>query len=219
MHDPQQEFTPPKRLRATLSLVAIVGTFALLTIFLFLVWNLPPRLNSQQVVSQLGTYRFPTGNNSIQVAKDQSGNLTITVHRQGTRFYFFPFTYSERPITFESEREWFISVDRHQRLWVFHGHWDRKWGESRRMPSGGTIPNGPAVLQHGSFFLKNGALVNGSSVVTETGDWAGVPAEFLARIRNSNNVKWGKAPAIPDSPPPLTRRQETQLSGGLRRAS
>ena len=177
MHDRQQEFTPPKRLRATLSLVVIVGAFALLTI-LFLVWNLPPRLNWQQVVSLPGTYRFPTGNNSIQVAKDQSGNLTITVHRQGTRFYFFPYTYSEQPITFESEREWFLSVDRYQRLWVYHGHWDRTWGKLRQMPSGGTIPYAPAVLLHGSFFLKNGVLVSGSSVVTETGDWVGVPAEF-----------------------------------------
>jgi hypothetical protein len=218
MHDPQQEFTPPRRSRATLSLVVIVCTCALLTI-LFLVWNLPPRLRSQQVVSQPGTYRFPTGNNSIQVAKDQSGNLTITVHRQGMRFYFFPFTYSEPPITFESEREWFLTVDRYQRLWVYHGHWDRIWGELRQMPSGGTIPYAPAVLLHGSFCLKNGALVSGSSVVTETGDWAGVPAEFLARIRKSGNVKWGKVPAIPDSPPPLTRLQESQLSSRPRRAS
>lgn len=218
MHDQRKEFARPKRSHGTVSLVFMVGALGLFAI-LFFVRNLPPRLNSQQVVSTPGTYRFPTGHQAIQVAKDHLGNITITVHRQGTRLFFLPFTYTEPPITFESEREWFLSVDRYQRLWVFHGHWDREWGESRQMPSGGTIPYGPAVLLHGPFFQKDGALVSGSCVVTETGDWAGVPAEFLARIRNSGNVKWGKATAIPDSPPPLTRVQESRLSSGPQRAS
>lgn len=214
MHDPQQQSKTPKRSHAIRALVAVVGVVALLTV-LVLVWNLPPRLNSQQVVNQLGTYRFPTGNSTLQIAKDQSGNLTITVHRQTTRFYFIPYTYTDPPITFEAEREWFVSVDKYQRLWVFHGHWDQTWGELRQMPSGGTIPYDPAVSVHGWQFTPNGLLASGFNLVSETGDWAGVPAEFFARIRDSGNATWGNAPAIPDSAPPLTKQQESQLASRL----
>ncbi len=218
MHDPQQQSKPPKRSDAIRSLVAVVGVVALLTI-LALVWNLPPRLNSQQVVNQLGTYRFPTGNSTLQIAKDESGNLAITVHHQTTRFYFIPYTYTAPPIIFESEREWFVSVDKYQRLWVYHGHWDQTWGELRQMPSGGTIPCDPTVSLHGSYFTRNGVLVSGYNLVTETGDWAGVPAEFFTRIRDNGNAKWRNAPAIPDSAPPLTKQQESQLAIRFRQAS
>ena len=217
MHDQPLESNLPKRSQAVRSVVFIIAAAALLTVCFF-VGKLPPRLNPEQVVSQLGTYRFPTGNNSLQIAKDQSGNVSITVHRQATRLYFIPYTYSDRPFTFESERDWFVSVDKYQRLWVYRGHWGKSWGKLRQMPSGGTIPYAPAVLLDGSFFLENGKLVSGSCVVSETRYWAGVPGEFLARIHKSGTEKWRTACAIPDLPPPLTQVQEFQLAGRVKRA-
>lgn len=218
MPDPQQQTKRPKRTDAVRFLIVVLGVVVLLTVSAVM-WHLPPRLSPEQVINQLGTYRFPTGNSTLQIAKDESGNVSVTVHNQTTRFYFIPHTYADPPTTFESEREWFVSVDKYQRLWVFHGHRDRSWGKLRAMPSGGTIPHAPAVLLIGEYFTPNGRLVSGYNLVSRTGDWAGVPAEFFARIPDRDSVKMGNAAAIPDSAPPLTKQQESQLTSRIRQAS
>ena len=157
MQDPQQQTKRPKRKDAIRFLVAVLGVVALL-IVAAVMSHLPPRLSPEQVVNQLGTYRFPTGNSKLHITKDESGNVKITVRHHTTRFYFIPHSYADPISTFESEREWFVSVDKYQRLWVFHGHWDRSWGELRQMPSGGTIPYAPAVHLSGLLFTPDGFL-------------------------------------------------------------
>jgi len=204
MQDPQQQTKQPQRKDAIRFLIGVLGGVALLAVAAMM-WHLPPRLSPDVVVNQLGTYRFPTGNSKLHITKDESGNVNVTVHHHRTRFYFIPQTYAVQRITFESEREWFVSVDNYQRLWVFRGQWDRSWGELRQMPSGGTIPYDPAVYLYGSLFTPDGFRPSCVQVVAETGDWAGVPADFFARIPDRGIAKLDNTPAIPDLAPPLTK--------------
>jgi ribonuclease HII len=138
----------------------------------------------------------------------------VTVRHQATRFYFIPYSYSYsgRPTIFESERDWFVSVDQYDRLWIYHGHWDRAWGELRQMPSGGIIPFSPSVLLHGMSFTDAGHLADGSNVVTATGHWAGVPQQFLNRIPDRESAQWGNVPPVPESAPQFTKPQQAPES-------
>ena len=213
MQDPQQQSTRPKRKVAIGFIVAVLGVVALLVI-IAVIRSLPPRLSPEQLVNQFGTYRFPTGNSTLQIAKDGSGKINVTVHQQTNLFYFIPHTSTDLPHSFESDREWFVSVDEYQRLWVFHGHRQRSWGNLHAMPSGGAIPHEPAVIRIGEYITPNGQMVSGYNLVSRTGDWAGVPREFFARIPDRGN-----APAIPDTAPPLTKQQQSQLASRLRQAS
>lgn len=98
----------------------------------------PSRLQAGEVIDKLGDYQFPTGRQRLTITKDSSGNIHVTVQHRTTRFFIFPHSYSDTVATFESERDWFVSIDQYNRLWMYYGHWDRGLGKLRKMPSGGT---------------------------------------------------------------------------------
>lgn len=116
--------TPIRRLAFLCSAVVLgIAVFAILSI--------PQRLEPGQVIDRYGTYRFPAGRRTLRIQKDVSGNVVVTVRHRAMRYRFIPYMVSNTLATFESERDWFISVDEYDRLWVYHGHWDRAWGPLR----------------------------------------------------------------------------------------
>tara|TARA_R110002095_G_C4251835_1_gene240262 strand:- start:31725 stop:32408 length:684 start_codon:yes stop_codon:yes gene_type:complete len=192
--------------------------FLLLALFVVVLLSLPPKLKAGQVIDQYGVYRFPTGGQRVEIKKTAANNVQIIFHRRFVEFSLFSIPiYSrlaaDQPISFEAERDWFVSVDRYQRLWIFHGRWDQEWGALRPMPSGGTVPYPAAVLMQGSWFLPKGKLATGGNVVSMTGEWAGVPSTFFERIPDKDQgvSTWGGIPPIPVSPPPFTKKQQTMI--------
>lgn len=180
----------------------------------------PQRLQPGEVIDEFGEYRFPSGNRKLSITKDESGNVRVAIHRQKFPFYCGPYGYfpADMPEFFESERNWFVSVDQYNRLWEYRGHWDREWGALRQMPSGGTIPYAPAVFLNGMFFTSSGFLVRGESVVTATGHWAGVPEQFFNRIPDRESAQWGTVPPIPTERPQFSGQEKERLTNLLNRA-
>ncbi|HIF01352.1 MAG TPA: hypothetical protein EYQ63_31220 [Fuerstia sp.] len=205
----------PKRIRTLPYFVCAIAAGLALLAFV----SAPHRLRPGQVIDEVGDYRFPTGKRTLSIAEDDFGNIHVTVQHKATRLYFIPYSYSDRPTLFESERDWFVSVDQYDRLWIYHGHWDRAWGELRQMPSGGTIPYAPAVLMHGLSFTASGHLVSGSNVVTATGKWAGVPQPFFDRIPDRESAQWGNVPVLPRTALQFTTEQQAEVSSRIRQAS
>lgn len=197
---------------ATVAIVVVLGVTVVV--------SGPQRLQPGEVIDELGEYRFPSGNRKLSITKDESGNVRVAVHRQKFPYYCGPYGYSPtgRPRLFESERDWFLSVDKYNRLWGYLGHWDPAWGTLRQMPSGGTIPYAPAVFLDGMFFTSSGDLVSGLSVVTSTGTWAGVPEQFFNRIPDRESAQWGTVPPIPTERPQLSRQEKERLTKLLNRA-
>ena len=213
MSEPKHQSERSRRKRTVRLSVALFAILALLTATAFV--SKPERLRPGHVVDKAGEYRLPSGS-TLKIAEDDAGNVHVTVRQKSTRFYCIPYFYSDRITVFGSERDWFASVDEYDRIWVYHGHWDRKWGELRKMPSGGTVPYAPAVLRDGLAFYAPNRLGRGSEVVTATGNWAGVPQEFLNRIPDRNGAQWGNVPAIPKTAPKFTKQQEMQMASRLR---
>ena len=180
-----------------------------------------PQLLAGQIIETCGKYRFPTGDSSLEVTEDQSGNISVAVRVQSSVVWCLPLTripyrtaswsYIEHQITVESELVWFVSVDQYERLWVYYGNWDSQWGELRKRPSGGTRPYASAVIMAGLSFLSSGALALGSEVVTETNNWAGVPVQFLDRVRSASATHPSKRTSLPLNTPTLTKEQRVQM--------
>ncbi|WP_298862307.1 hypothetical protein [uncultured Gimesia sp.] len=176
-----------------------------------------PRLKAGQVIDQFGTYRFPSGGHKLEINKTESGNVEVTVHWRTTRFYVIPLMVKDKFHTFESERDWFVSIDRYQRIWLFMGEWNKQWGKLRKMPSGGTVPYAQAVLMKGLMFTGSKQFGFGVQNVSETGDWAGVPQPFFNRIPDKEEASvWGGISSIPGSPPPFTKQQQKTITNWLR---
>lgn len=219
-----QTLIVPQQPRFSVRVRLLLGiVFLLLAIVVVVILRLPPKLEAGQVIDQFGVYRFPAGGHQFEIKKTADNNVQIILHRRITEVKLFSIpVYSrlaaDRPISFEAERGWFVSVDRYQRLWIFHGLWDKEWGAPRPMPSGGTVPYAPAVLMQGSWFLPSGKLVLGGNVVSETGEWAGVPSAFFDRLPDKNQELsiWGNIPPIPQSPPPFTKQQQMMLEQKLK---
>jgi hypothetical protein len=187
----------------------ICSSIVILAIFFLL--SKPQPLQPGQVVDTLGDYKCPNGRQTLRIKKDDSGNIHISVSRRATLFSIIPYSYWDRSATFESERDWFASVDQYDRLWIYQGHWDKRWGRLREMPSGGTIPYAPAVLMEGISFTSSGELVTGGNVVTATGNWAGVPQQFFDRIPKRSSAQLSSDQEFPTTPPRFTREQHSQV--------
>lgn len=198
--------------------MALLAAITLIAIIVFA--PNPRRLVPGEVIDRLGVFRFPTGNRTLSITRDDFGNIHVTVHYQTTRFYLIPHSYADSLIVFESERDWFLSVDQYERLWLYRGHWDREWGKLRRMPSGGTISYAPAVIMEGAVVTTSGQLFSGNrNVVTETGYWAGVPQDFFDRIPGRNGAQWGNVKPLPKTAPQFTKQQQQQIEARLRESS
>lgn len=202
--------------RRTQWLLAVPAVLVLAVLVVYL-WNLPRTLNAGEVIDQFGTYRYPDGRKLVEITRTEAGNVELTISRLSYRYYIIPTRTSDHLHTFEAERDWFVSVDRYQRLWLFVGSWDRKWGPLRKMPSGGTIPYAQSVLMQGLVFYRPDRLGECSMNASAMGDWRGVPHAFFERIPNKNKTEavWGGIPPIPVRPPDFTMQQNTMLAQRL----
>ena len=188
-----------------------------------------PQLVAGQIVEATGKTRLPSGKRWMEVSEDDSGNLHIEVYRESTAVRCIPFTgipyrtsawaYVEHSIVVESERDWFVSADQYDRIWVYYGRWAKEWGALRKMPGGGTHPYAPAVIMHGLSFLDSGGLSGGVQSVGDTGDWGGVPATFLNRVRAVTESGDVNKMAIPAKAPTFTTKQAYDLNQLLKQAS
>lgn len=213
----QQQLRLSVRVRLLLGVV-----FLLLAIVVVAIFRLPPKLEAGQVIDQFGVYRFPSGGHQLEINKTAEGNVQIFYHRRVTEFAPFSIPIisnltTDQPLTFEAERNWFVCVDRFERLWIYQGRWHKKWAPKRKMPSGGATQNTQGVFMEGLIFYRPGQLGLGGQIVSITGDWTGVPAVFFDRIPNKNQGTsvWGNIPPIPQSPPPFTKQQQTMLEQKL----
>ena len=171
------------------------------------------------MIDQFGTFRFPSGSNRLEIEKTASGNVEVTIHRRRGGFHFFPSIHKHGPLSFEAERDWFVCVDRYQRVWVFRGRWKKEWGNIRKMPSGDVVPSPQSVLMFGMYSSNDGGIVFSFFINSLMGDWSGVPPAFFDRIpdKDQGTSAWGKIPKIPNSPPPLTKQQKKMINDTLRK--
>jgi len=199
-----------------------IGAFAIALILVSIVVNYTLKhgengLRPNQVVDSFGSYSLPNGRDRIAISKTPEGNVRVTFFHPQRKYYFLKTFFPRTLMEFEAERDWFLSVDDYDRIWLFIGRWDPKWGELRTLPSGGTIPYRAAVLMDGSWFDGTGQILNGGMVVSATGDWTGVPSEFFDRIPSKDKSEWGMVRFIPASPPPFSEQQKLELISELKR--
>lgn len=192
----------------------LVGASLVLTVAAFVSGS--QQIQPGQVVDKLGEYRFPGDSRQLKITKDDSGWIRVAVRHQTTRFFCIPWSYWEVRGSFESERDWFVSVDQYDRLWIYHGHWNRAWGKKlRQTRSGGTIPYSADVFLHGFFFHgRKQTLGYGSAAVTSVSrlGWTGVPQQFFDRLPDRGSAQWGNGPAIPQEAPQFTHQQHMQVT-------
>lgn len=214
----EEQISRPRQKRVGKFVYAVCAIVAVLGVAV--VVSGPQRLQPGEVIDELGEYRFPTGNRKLSITKDESGNVRVAIHRQKLPFYCGPYGYTPtgRPRHFESERDWFVSVDKYNRLWKYIGHWHRDWGTLRQMPSGGTNLSAPIVLLDGMWFTSSGLLVSGRKGVNSTDDWTGVPEQFFNRIPDRDSEQWGTVPPIPTKRPQFSRQEKERLASRLSRA-
>lgn len=188
--------------------------FLLLSLFIANRSSKPPRLEVGRVIDQFGTFRFPSGGNRLEIKKTESGNVEVSVFRKRSGFHFFPLINKQGPLTFEAERDWFVSVDGVQRVWVFRGRWKKEWGDKRKMPLGDVVPSIQAVQLFGMYLLSNGGIEIAVYDPGFSGDWSGVPQTFFDRIpdKDQGTAVWGEIPELPDSPPPLSNQQKKMFT-------
>ena len=173
--------------------------------------TIPEQLQPGEIVDDLGTYKSPRGSQFVVISEPTDGIVGVTMQYPSTRFYVLN-TFADDTIhEFEIEREWFLCFDKYERLWLFRGKWDSKWGETQELPSGGHCPHVQSVVLRG-FWFTSSKVFNGYNEVSSTGDWEGVPTGFFNRIPGKRKQVWGQIPAIPDSPPTLTQQQQSQLA-------
>ena len=201
----------------------VVG-FLMLMIAAIIYYRLPPKLEAGQVIDECGFYRFPSGGHQLEIKKTTENNMQITVHRRVVEFSLFSIpVYSrlapDQPTYFGAERDWFVAVDRYQRLWIYRGPWDLEWGAPRLLPSRGYGQLFPAVTMDGSWFEPNGELVTGGYVASMTGNWDGVPPAFFERMPKQfhDPREWPDVPPVPESAPAFTKQQETMLYKQLKK--
>ena len=203
------------RIQWTLTTPAVLILFVLVAY----VWSLPRTLTAGEVIDESGVYCYPGGKKLVEITRTHAGNIEITTSRLSYLYYIIPRRTVDQFHTFEAEREWFVSVDQYQRLWLFVGRWHKEWGPNRKMPSGGTVPWVQSVLMQGLMLLESGDVAMGVNVPSLTGDWEGVPQAFFDLIpgKDKKVPVWGEVEPIPESPPKFTKKQEKKLTQKLAR--
>ncbi len=165
-----------------------------------------PSLLAGQPVNAIGTYRLQNGDRTLEIEKDETGEMNAAIRSPATR-PLFPFTKiaflnvqyrrNESQVGFDGRCEWVVSVDEYNRLWVCVS------SRTSRVP---------IVSVHGLLPQQSGTLVKGFEVVTSTGNWTGIPEQFLKRIRDTYNAEDGM---FPEKPPEFTAEQVRLLLNGI----
>lgn len=180
-----------------------------------------PGIKVGEIVDKKGRFRFPEGNRILAISEDATGNICVVVLAPskvimcvpiiGIPYRTVPSHVTESRDIFESERNWFVSVDQYDRLWVYYGRWEKSWGPLRELPGGTTRPYAPAVLVYGLELTRPDAPVFSGWSVNETSDWVGVPAPFLEKVRNATTTEPEDKLFLPTETPAFTPHQELLL--------
>lgn len=156
----------------------------------------PRTLSPGEMVSGPGLYRSPHGGYRIRLAGPSGGFKTVTLERRRPRFWvwfeYVPYT----PNLVDEEREWFLCFDKYDRLWKFKGAWDPAWGKTRLQPSGGTAVWVPSVTLEGAMYTHGRGPDRAVCVVSEVGNWEGIPPEFFSRVLERRGATWRDVPEI-----------------------
>ncbi len=195
------------------NLAVFAAAAALAVTLIFNVWSsqLPRVVRTDQIIDQYGMYLSPARRQIVEIAKSDAGNVETMVRGWGVGRDGVCKQYKYQVFEFEAERNWFLTIDQHQRLWLYRGPWNRDWPDRRKMPSGGSIPYTPAVLMDGRWFDRRGQLFNGYIEVSTAATWSGIPQEFYDRIPDKNSPIWGHIPRMPAAPDRLTEQQADRL--------
>ncbi len=182
-------------------LLSIVGCLALaiaLSFALRVPQHVQPRMQlvEGRVFDDLGTFACGDGRYAMKIASTPSGAIIINVVADDG--------YSTYPVfsTGAKNEEWFVSMDQYQRIWIFIGASSDKSGRQD-----------PVVFMHG-LELRDRQIKTVTSEVTKSGDWNGVPEEFLLRVRKASPQLMAQIPSVPSTFPP---EQHSRLLAQLAR--
>lgn len=203
-----------KRRKRWLGLALVAGAVAALLIAIGIALT-PRRLKPGEVIAEFGTFRSPAGRSGVVIRKADQGLIELTLQRPMEVFSLIAVRGDSSVTQFDAEREWFVAFDEFERLWVYIGPWDKRWGKTHEFPGGSFRPHVPSVTVDG-LFVTQSRVEYGHAVVSSTGDWDGVPIEFFQRIPGKQASIWGDAPPIPESPPVLTEALRQQMEARVR---
>lgn len=175
--------------RRTKFLLSITGCLALaiaLSLALRTPRNAQPRMQVEEgrVFDDLGTFACGDGRFALNIASMPSGatSISVVVDDGSSTYPVFE--------TGAKNEEWFVSMDQYQRIWMFIGASSDKGGRQE-----------PVVFMHGLEF-RDGEIKTVISEVTRSGDWSGVPEEFLLRVRKASPQFMSQIPSVASTFPP-----------------
>lgn len=189
----------------------VAGTAAIAIAAALVLVTRPRQLEPGECVSEPGVYRSPGGGYRITIFEPSDGFKSIALTRRRRRFWIWYEYVAGRPTLVDQERDWFHCFDQYDRLWNYHGRWNKAWGATRQHPGGGYSPHTPAVILEGAMYSDGRGPMMGSSVVSEVGNWEGIPGPFFDRIPDKDKPIWGDIPPIPSAPPEFTPAQEMAI--------
>lgn len=158
----------------------------------------PTRIQAQAgtVFNDLGTFACGDSRYLLDITSMPSGSTTIkvVVDRGSSKQSVFV-TGARR------NEEWFVATDQYERMWIFVGVSSDDRGRQT-----------PSVYMYGLAFDDDGRIGTMCSEVSRTGDWGGVPEEFLLRVRHATRQL---IPKVPSVAPVLTSDRESRLIAEL----
>lgn len=130
------------------------------------------------VFNDLGSFACGDGRYALEIASMPTGATSIKVVADDG--------YSTYPVfsTGAKNEEWFVSMDQYQRIWIFIGESTDRGGRQE-----------PVVFMHGPVF-RDDQIKTVTSEVSRSGDWSGVPEEFLLRVRKASPQLMLQIPSV-----------------------
>ena len=188
--------------RRTKFLLSIVGCLAL-AIALSLALRTPRRAQPRMQVVEgrvfdgLGTFACGDGRYALDIVSMPSGatSISVVVDDESSAYPVFE--------TEAKNEEWFVAMDQYERIWIFVGASSDTGGRQE-----------PAVFMHGLAFDNDGQTRTVCSQVSRTGNWSGVPEEFLLRVRKASPRLVSPIPSIA---PTFKPEQKSRLLAQLGR--
>jgi len=164
--------------------------------------TLETRMPTDVVLKDFGRFVCSDSNYSLEIVPEPSGSTSINVLRNGQRGVFATEPYPVFETGARMNEDWFLAMDQYKRIWIYVG--------ASSDDNGRPIPS---VFMHGATFDESGNIKTATSEVSRTGDWTGVPQEFLTQVRASASQLIEQVPAIS---PAFTAERLSALDASLR---
>ncbi len=169
-----------------------------------------PLLSAGETTSTLGLYRLSEGELTLQIQRDENGDIHTDIRSPRMTTQFVPLTPIPFRILHDTQREyggvissginWFRLRRRMQQSvgmlwpdWLFTPRCDRL---------------------RAAILPAESRLARGFEGVLETGNWTGVPPQFLERIHAEYDTD-----LVPTEPQPYTKEQALQIARFRKEAS